>query len=150
MGAVTYPNPEVGEFIQKYFIPLQLLFDAKPLAKDFQIKWTPSILTLDGGGKEHHRTVGFLAPEEFIPSLMLGLAKTRFDLDQFDEALVHLDQIIAKYPKSGSAPEAVYLRGVARYKSTHDAKKLKEAFEQLKESYPTSEWAQRAAPYRLL
>jgi len=75
MGAVTYPKENVVEFIQKNFIPVQVLFNTQPLASDFQIKWTPSILTLDSDGKEHHRTVGFLSPEELIPSLQLGIAK---------------------------------------------------------------------------
>ena len=100
--------------------------------------------------KEHHRTVGFLAPEELIPSLLLGLGKSRFDDGRFDEALEYLEKVLREYPKSHSAPEAMYLRGVTRYKKTEDAKPLKEAYEQLKDKYPSSEWTKRAYPYRLL
>jgi tetratricopeptide (TPR) repeat protein len=150
MDAVTYPNQEVISFISENMIPLQVLFDAQPLSTGFNVKWTPTLVTLDTDGKEHHRTVGFLAPEELIPSLLLGMAKSYFETDRFNEALVNLERLLGKYPKSGSAAEALYLRGVCRYKSTNDPKPLKEAYEQLAADYPSSEWVKRAYPYRLL
>jgi tetratricopeptide (TPR) repeat protein len=150
MGAVTYPDAKVIEFVQKNMIPLQVAYNAQPLAGDFNIKWTPTIITLDPNGKEHHRTVGFLPPEELIPSLLLGIAKSHFDLEQFNEALASLEKLLADFPKSDSAPEAIYLRGVCRYKNTNNPKPLKEAYEQLQAKYSTSEWTKRAYPYRLL
>ncbi len=150
MDAVTYPNEKVIEFIQKQMIPLRVAFDAKPLSTDFNVKWTPTLITLDAKGKEHQRTVGFLPPEELIPSLLLGIAKSYFNQERFNEALSHLDKLLADYPKSDAAPEAIYLRGVCRYKSTHDPKPLKGAYEQLQANYPSSEWTKRAYPYRLL
>ena len=150
MDAVTYPNEKVAEFIEKNFIPLRVRFDAQPLASDFKVTWTPTLVTVDANGQEHHRTVGFLAPEELIPSLLLGMAKIHFDQNQFEAALSQLEKLLTDYPKSDSSPEAIYLRGVSRYKSTHSAKPLKEAYEQLQKVYPSSERAKRAAPYRLL
>jgi tetratricopeptide (TPR) repeat protein len=150
MGAVTYPDAKVAEFVNNRLIPIRLLADAQPYAKDFNIKWTPSIITLDESGKEHHRVVGFLPPEEFIPAMMLGIAKVSFDLDRFDEALAELERIIAEYPKSKATPEAIYLQGVSGYKSTKDPKPLKAAYEKLHAEYPDSEWAARALPYRLI
>lgn len=149
MGAVTYPNEKVAEFVTNRMVPIQVLSDS-PLAADFKVKWTPTIIVLDYYGKEHHRTVGFFPPEEFIPSMMLGMGKIDFDTDQFNDAIIHFDTLLKEYPKSGAAPEAIYLRGVSRYKASHDAKPLKEAYEQLKADYPTSEWAMRAEPYGLL
>jgi hypothetical protein len=150
MDAVTYPNEKVVEFIERNFIPLRVAFDAKPLATDFKVRWTPTLITLDESGQEHHRTVGFLSPEELIPSLLLGMAKVCFDQNQFEPALSSLEKLLADHPKSDCAPEALYLRGVSRYKSTHSPKPLKEAYEELQRAYPSSEWAKRAAPYRLL
>jgi outer membrane protein assembly factor BamD (BamD/ComL family) len=120
------------------------------LSTDFNVKWTPTLVTLDSQGKEHHRTVGFLSPEELIPSLLLGIAKSFFETDRFKEALQNIDRLLAEYPKSDSAPEAIYLRGVCRYKSTKDPKPLKDAYEKLNAEYPLSEWTKRAYPYRLL
>jgi len=150
MGAVTYPNEKVIEFIEKYLVPIQVLFDSQPLATKFNIQWTPTVITLDEEGKEHHRTIGFLSPEEFIPSLMLSVAKSHFDRGKFDKAITMLEGILKDYPKSDAAPEAVYVRGVSLYKSTHKADPLKEAYKKLQAEYPSSEWAKRAQPYSLL
>jgi len=150
MDAVTYPNPTVIEFIQKYMVPVQVSYNSQPLATDFNIRWTPTLITLDSDGREHHRTVGFLSPQELVPSQMLGMAKCHFDLERFDEAVSILEKLLAEYPKSDSTPEAIYLRGVSRYKKTGDAKPLKEAYVQLQKDYPASEWTKRASPYKLL
>jgi tetratricopeptide (TPR) repeat protein len=150
MDAVTYPAANVAEFIQKEMVPLRLQFNAQPFATDFNVQWTPTLITLDVDGKEHYRTVGFLSAEELIPSLLLGIAKCHFDKERFDKAISSLDKLLTEYPKSDSAPEAIYLRGVSKYKSTHDPKPLKGAYEQLQANYPSSEWTRRAYPYRLL
>ncbi len=150
MGAVTYPNDKVVEFIEKYMVPIQVLFDSQPLAPKFNIQWTPTVITLDEEGKEHHRTVGFLSAEEFIPSLMLGVAKSHFDREKFSKAISILEELLKEYPRSDAAPEAVYVRGVSQYKSTHKADPLKEAYKRLQAEYPSSEWTKRAKPYSLL
>jgi len=150
MDAVTYPNDRVIRFISENMIPLRVAFDAQPLSANFNIKWTPTLITLNHDGNEHHRTVGFLAPQELIPSLLLGMGKSYFETDQFDEAIGSLEKLLGEYPESGSAPEAIYLRGVCRYKSTQNPEPLKVAYEQLTAEYPSSEWTKRAYPYRLL
>ena len=119
MGAVTFPDAKVIAFIKQNLIPIRLPHDHKPLAEQFQVKWTPALVTLDTEGKEHHRTVGFLPPEELIPSLLLGKAKIDFNHEDFAKALVSLEALLKDYPKSGAAPEAIFLRGVCGYKSAH-------------------------------
>ncbi len=150
MDAVTYPQSRVIEFIEKHLVSLRVPFDAQPLASDFKVKWTPTLITLDSGGKEHHRTVGFLPPDELIPSLVLGMAKVYFDQDEFEETISRLEKLLTDFPKSDSAPEAIYLLGVSKYKKTHNAQPLKEAYERIQAAFPASEWAKRASPYRLL
>ncbi|KKO17898.1 MAG: hypothetical protein DCC43_08140 [Candidatus Brocadia sp.] len=150
MDTVSYPDEKVIKFLNNFVIPLRVRHDAQPLATDFSIKWTPTLVILDSDGKEHHRTVGFLSPEELIPSLLLGIAKLHFDLNAFKEALSNLEKILFDFPKSSSAPEAIYLKGVCSYKDTKNPRGLKEAYEQLQARYPESEWTKRAYPYRLL
>lgn len=150
MDAVTYPDTSVADFIQSNMIPLRIQFDAQPYCTEYNIQWTPTLVTLAPNGKEHHRTTGFLAPEELVPSLMLGIAKSHFDLEQFTEAISTIETLLKDHPKSDSAPEAIYIKGVSQYKSTNDPKPLKEAYEQLRADYPSSEWTKRAYPYRLL
>jgi len=150
MGAVTFPDAKVIVFINQNVIPIRLPHDHKPLAEKFQVKWTPALVTLDMEGKEHHRTVGFLSPEELIPSLLLGKAKIDFDHEDFSNALLTLGNLLQGYPKSAAAPEAIFLRGVCGYKNAHNPKALKEAYERLAKDYPDSEWTKRAYPYRLI
>ncbi len=150
MDAVTYPEASVIDFMEKNVVPLRVAFDHKPLSSDFNVKWTPTLVTLDTDGKEHHRTVGFLAPGELIPSLLLGTGKAYFDNGQFDKALKFFEEVISRYPKSASAPEAIFYRGVASYKSTHDGKPLRHAYDKLTAEFPEHEWTKRAYPYRLI
>lgn len=150
MDAVTYPQPTVVAFLNENVIPVRVAYDAQPLAAQFNVQWTPTLVTLDADGKEHHRSVGFLPAEELIPSLLLGAAKCAFDDGQVDRSVAVLDRLLTEYPKSDAAPEATYLRGVSRFKVAHDPKTLKEAYETIKANYPGTEWERRASPYRLL
>lgn len=150
MDAVTYPQPSVTSFLQNQLVPLRVQFDRQPLSAAFNVQWTPTLITLDAGGKEHHRTLGFLPAEELIASLLLGMAKCNFDAGRFDEALIDLKDILEHYSETDAAPEAAYYRGVDEYKKSSDPKYLKIAYNVLAEKHPDSEWTKRAWPYRLL
>jgi hypothetical protein len=150
MDAVTYPAPAVIEFISNNMIALRVPPDNKKLMSKCNITWTPTLLILDAHGKEHRRIVGFLPPEELIPSLLLGIAQFHFELERFAEALKCLRELLAAYPGSKAAPEAIFLKGACSYKNTHNPGLLKEAYQELRAVYPQSEWTQRATPYGLL
>ena len=150
MDAVTYPDEKVINFINQHFVTLRLASDDQQYAKEFNIHWTPSIIILDEEGREHHRTLGFLAAEELIPSLYLAIGKSSFDSENLDRAQVYFDNLLTEYPKSDFAPQGIYLQGVSRYKSTHDPAPLKEAYELLNAQHPRSYWTKRAYPYRLI
>jgi tetratricopeptide (TPR) repeat protein len=150
MDTVTYPNEKVVEFLTQNVITVRVLSDHQPLSIDFNIKWTPSLLILDQGGKEQSRTVGFLNAEELIPSILLGIGNGHFNKNEFKDALGCYERILAEYPESDSAPEAMFQMGVTLYKSTQDPKPLKEAYTHLQNRYPASQWTKRAYPYRLL
>ena len=150
MDTVTYPQQSVVAFIEHNFVPLRVGSDTQPLASDFAVTWTPTLVILDPQGKEHHRTVGFFDAEALIPSLLLGLGKVEYDSNKFKEALGYLEKLLAEYPESDSAPEAIFLAGVSQYKSTSNPLPLKEAYEQLQKTHPASTWTKRAYPYRLL
>ena len=106
-GSRDVSRPLVILFIEEHVVPVKLPHDSKPCADDYMVKWTPTLITANGGGKEHHRTVGFLPPEEMIPSVLLGVGKVHFDADRIDKALGFFDQIVEKYPKSDSTAEAI-------------------------------------------
>lgn len=150
MDAVTYPQERVVEFINTHVIPLRVPADHQPLAADFAIKWTPALLILDQEGKEHQRTVGFLSAEELCASILLGIGNLHFNGNAFKEAIASYDRVLAEYPQSDCAPEAIFQRGVSLYKSTHDPKPLRAAYDRLQEGHPSSQWTKRAYPYRLI
>lgn len=150
MDAVTYPQEGLAEFINQHVIPLRVLADQQPLATDFAIQWTPALLILDQQGKEHYRTVGFLSAGELIPSILLGIGNMHFNHNEFQEAIACYERVLDNYPASDFAPEAIFQRGVSLYKSTHDPKPLRGAYDRLQASYPTSQWTKRAYPYRLI
>ena len=150
MDAVTYPDKKVATFIGEELIPIRVPYDAIPLAQDFNVKWTPTLVVLDTAGKEHYRTLGFIPPGELIASLLLGMGKSRFDLDDLKQAIEVFERIIKDYPKSYYTPEAIYLRGVSLYKDTEQGQHLKDIYEKLRTEYPESVWTSRSMPYRLL
>ncbi len=150
MDAVSYPQPEVVEFFDSHLIGLRIPADDPTLGPRFSIKWTPSLLVLDSGGEEHYRTLGFFSGRELIASLLLGMGKTCFDKAQRTQAIKHFERLVGEFPDSPSAPEGLYLAGVARYLETHDVENLKQIYQQLSANYPASPWAMRADPYRLL
>ena len=118
MDAVTNPDPALIDVISEALIPLRISSDAKPLSEDFNLKWTPTLITLGPDGKEHHRTVGFLESKELIARFLLGEGKYFFDSDKFPEALKTLEKILADYKNTDAVPEAIYLRGVSQYKNS--------------------------------
>ncbi len=150
MDAVTYPDERVTEYISANLVPLRLQHDDKRHAADYNIKWTPTLIVLDTDGHESHRSVGFLAPDELIPALELGVGKAHFEAGRFDRAISAFDQLLKEHAKSGSAPEAIFFRGVSTYKHTNDPKPLRQVYDRLNAEYPDSEWARKAYPYRLI
>ncbi len=150
MDAVTYPDQSVVDFFSEHVIGLRIPAESKPLSDDFNVKWTPTLITLSPDGSEHHRTVGFLEPSELLARLLLGEGKYYFDNDKFTEALNAFEKVIVEYGNTDAVPEAIYLRGVSHYKSSGDPMPLKAAYELLEKDYPGGEWTKRAYPYRLI
>jgi tetratricopeptide (TPR) repeat protein len=148
MDAVTYPNPAVVDFVQNNMIPLRIQSDNEAVALKFKIKWTPTLIILDKDGNEHYRTIGFLRPEALVSSLMLGIGRMRLDKGEYQGAISNFDKLIATSSKNDFIAEAIYFRGVARYKLTNDFKSMKEAYDKLSEDYPDSEWTEKAYPYK--
>ncbi|HTY25559.1 MAG TPA: thioredoxin fold domain-containing protein [Desulfomonilaceae bacterium] len=111
MDTVTYPDPKTAEFVNRFMIPFRANTQSHAnLAGRYGIQYTPTIITLDGEGKEHYRTVGFLPAQEFIPALMLGIGKAYFSQNLIKKALTMLDKLLAEFPGSKVATEANTLK----------------------------------------
>jgi len=150
MDAVAYIDPVVITFINNTLVPLRLPAADKSLGSRYRIKWTPTLLILDGEGIEHNRTLGFYPPDELIPALLLGMGKAKFNLPDRAAACECFESILVDYPLSSQAPEAVYLNGVSRYIETREVTNLINIYDHLADEYPDSPWLIRADPYRLL
>jgi hypothetical protein len=111
----------------------------------FGAVWTPTILILDSEGTERLRVEGYLPRDEFRAHLEMALARVAFMHKKWDEAERRYAQVVERYPDSKVAPEAVYWRGVSRYKQTNDHTVLGEVPGQLNEKYPDSVWALKAS-----
>lgn len=150
MNAVAFPDPAVVDFVTNHLIPVRVPADDPILGPRYKVKWTPTLLILDAEGVEHYRSLGFYPPEELIPSLLLGMGKAKFNLPDRPAACSCFEKILANYPASSLAPEAVYLNGVSRYIETRDVDNLIGIYDRLAADYPDSPWFTRADPYRLL
>lgn len=91
------------------------------------------------------RSEGFLPRDEFRAWLELALARFAFVQKRWTDAEQQYRKVIELYPGTSAAPEAIYWRGVSRYKETKDNIKLGEAGAELKERYPHDLWAVKAS-----
>ena len=73
--------------------------------------------------------------------LELGLARVAFMSKNWADAESKYAAVLEKYPRSKSAPEALYWKGVSHYKATNDHTVLGELPGQFREKYPDSNWA---------
>jgi hypothetical protein len=146
MGAVTYPNPEVEQYLQQHFIPVQFNVVEQPdVMQRFNTPWTPTLLVLDADGKEHRRSQGYLDPKRFLAEM--SLARLQAAIDRQDFPLAHRLADEAQRLTHGDPqrePEALYWSSVAAYKATNDAQNLVQGWNRLLDDFPQSDWAKKA------
>jgi TolA-binding protein len=138
----------VASFINESFIPLEAHVKEHPAYfHRFDANWTPTVLILDGNGKERWRIEGYLPRDEFRAQLEMGLARVAFMRKQWADAERRYAEVLERYPDSKAAPEALYWKGVSHYKATNDHTVLGELPGQFKEKYPDSLWALKTIPW---
>ena len=80
MGAVTYPNVAVYEFLNESFVAFQVntketTAETRELLRRYRLVWEPGFVVLDSRGTEIRTWVGYIPPAEFIAELPVALAK---------------------------------------------------------------------------
>ena len=105
------------------------------------------MIILDPNGKERFRIEGYLPNDEFRAQLELALARVAFMSKNWADAERRYNEVLEHYPKSKSAPEALYWKGVSHYKATNDHTVLGELPGQFQEKYPESSWALKTAAW---
>jgi thioredoxin-related protein len=143
----TYSNEKVISIISEHLMPFRVNFDQVSYFQDYFITWTPSVIFLDKLGRENHRSVGYLGPQEFIATALLAMGKIYSNNSNFAGAQYHFDKVMKEYAQSQFAEEAMYFSGINSYRQTNNAGELKTAAELLHKEYPASIWAKKSEPY---
>jgi uncharacterized protein YyaL (SSP411 family) len=144
MDTVTYPDQRVADFVERHFVPARVKVKEKPeLAKEYLVSWTPNVVITDSSGEVHYRVEGYLEPDEFIGHIALGLGKYHLDREDFAEAARRFDEVAERHRGTNAGAEALYWRGVAEYKQSHDAAQLRPSWQRLAIEFPDSEWTKR-------
>ncbi|HEY3423109.1 MAG TPA: thioredoxin fold domain-containing protein [Methanocellaceae archaeon] len=146
--AKVLPDREVSKFITDNFVPLMYEVSeqaSKDLMKRYEVQWTPTFVAADQKGDTVYRWEGYLPTDDFQAQMLMAEAKMAFKAENFSRAEKCYSAVAGKYPKSDTAPEAVYYLGVSRYKRTEDPSHLKNANEELKSKYPENVWTKKAS-----
>ena len=148
-----YPDPRVRDFVTRHFAavrvhPKQTPDAFRDLGDRFNAHWTPTILILDDSGAERHRIEGFLPADQFLPQLMLGVAKAAFARKDYAAAERAYREIVDRFPDAEPAAEAQYWAGVSNYRATNDPSALKATADAFANRYQTTTWATKASVWR--
>jgi hypothetical protein len=147
MDTVTYPHPQVAEYIGSCFVPLRLMLDNRdhwPVFRSNHIIWTPTAGFMDRNGSMHYHSAAYLPPEEFLSVLRIGRARCLMAWTRSVEAADELE--VAAAEQNSFAPEALYWLGVARFLARRDSAAMWEPWDRLTSFYPDSPWARRVYP----
>jgi thioredoxin-related protein len=151
LDAESYNDPKTSDFIHKNFLPVK--FHIKEHAAwfyRFNAVWTPTVLLLDGDGREQVRLEGYLLNTDFLAALWAGLGRMAFVHKKYADAERWYGDVVTGFRQSHVAPEAMYWRAVAHYRATNDHTALGKVAEELERSYPSSVWASKAIPWLLM
>jgi len=150
MDADTYPNPDVQQVLTEHLIPLRVPHDQEPLASRYKVSSTPLLILVDAQEQEIQRIQGVHPPDEFIPAVLIGLAKIHLQAGRYALSLEYLIEIFSRYPESQAVPEGLLLQGQDLHRQTGDPTHLRRAYESLHRDHPDNPWTWEAARYRLL
>src|SRR3712207_8681222 len=150
MGAVTYPNREVEQFIAQHFVPVQFNVMEQPeVMEQLNSTWTPTVIVEDAEGREHRRSQGYLDPRRFVGELALSRLKDAIDRRDFGSAFERSRNALKQTEDDPARrSEALYWSAVAACRVSGDRNDLIEGWNGLLEMFPRSEWAERAGYIR--
>lgn len=147
MDTVTYSNTRTDEFVQSHFVSVRINFkENRDLAARLGAHWTPQVLFIDPADSQvHHEFIGFLPPDDFLAEAAFALGKIAYDRGMFSDAGSWFRSVAENFPKTETAPQALYYLGVSEFKRTKDHKEMFDTWGVLIKRYPESSWAARAS-----
>jgi hypothetical protein len=140
---VTYPQPFVGEIIERDGVPVQIdnSQDAnKALLDGMHHIWTPDVRIMDAAGSELYRWDGYLPPTEFAARALAGFAQAYLRTRNYAHAEELCIDLLRRFPTSRAAAEAQYYLGVTRYRADPESNELLHQWSILRSKYPDSEY----------
>ncbi len=145
-----FTDHQVVKFIDEHFVPVSIHVreqadEFKRLGARYNARWTPTLLMIDAQGEERHRIEGFLPANDFLAQLLLGFGHAALARGDFSEAERWFREVVENYPATDAAPEALYWKGVARYKATGDPAALADTAAQFRQRYQDASWAKKAS-----
>jgi thioredoxin family protein len=145
----VYPHEKVEKFVSENFVPIKIDVRKKPeLMERFGALWTPTMILLDPNDTERYRFEGYLPVPDFLAHLTLGMGHIAFAMQDYEKAEWWFGQVLENFPDSEVAPEALYWRGVSRYKGSGNAGALADTAEEFSRRYEASSWAKKASVWR--
>jgi len=102
---------------------------------------------MDSEGAERYRIEGYLPKNWFRARLEMGVARVAFIHKKFADAEKLYAAVIEKRGDTGVVPEAIYYRGVCKYKATNDHTVLTPTAVELSEKFPDDEWTLKSVPW---
>jgi hypothetical protein len=144
---VTYPDPQISQYIADHFIPYKADMaerHAWPLFRANHVIWTPSVGFADRNGSMHHLGVGFSPPSDFLSTLKIGRARCLMAWTRYAEAASVLQE--AASVDNAMAPEALFWLSTAYFFERRDTTRMYQVWEDLVRRYPDSPWAGHTYP----
>jgi hypothetical protein len=102
---------------------------------------------MNSDGVERYRIEGYLPKDWFRARLDMGLARVTFMKKKFADAEKAYAAIASQHAGTGVVPEAIYWRGVSKYKATNDHTVLGESAKELSKNFPGDEWTLKSVPW---
>lgn len=140
----TFSDERVAAAVREFCVPFKAGIEERPdVVRRIRVNWTPTTLFLDGERVEHHRLVGFMAPDEFTAQIHFAVGRRAFNHGHYDEAIQRLLHVTEQFPQADCAPEAMYWRGVSEYKKAGKPDGMIAIWKELYKKYPKSIWAKK-------
>lgn len=144
MDTVSYPDARLNAVVGERAVPVRLnIMKERDAAKRLGARWTPTVIFLDADGREHHRFLGFLPPDEYAAQVHLAAGHATFAAGRFEDAEAAFRRVVDDHPRADAAPEALYWSGVARFKITKSTQPIYDACKAVVERYPGHLWAKK-------
>jgi len=145
MGAVTYPDAEVARRLNDDFVPCMVESAKAPdLARKMNVRWLPGLIVADADERPAHVQVGFLPPQELLTELSFGAAIVAMGEKRYDDAHA-LFREVAERPGAERAPEAWYWWGISRYRQSKSFADCQDAWRNIVERWPDSQWVHKVS-----